>query len=519
MATKQLVKQYIEFCNKNNIKIQTHQIYGVLWCIRKERIANNANNKWKGGVLADDMGMGKTIQMIATILLNFKKKTLILLPPILIQQWYDEILKFLGHSSLIYHGKYKNKNKKICLENATIVITSYDTFLRSPELLEISWNRTICDEAHRLRNPKTKLYKYIQQQLQTDIFWCISGTPIHNKIKDIMSLFSFFVVNIKAIPKNSSIPFDMILRRTKINNIILPIKTEFQEIISWTNMGEWKLAKDIHSSMGFSEIHSDTSFWKTKNMNELVTMIRAKQLCILPKLLEKPLQKIEIEEPDDLFPEYFKTTSFQNTSCKLNALIQHILSPNRNENGKIIFCHFQLEMTKIMELLRETQKQTLKQTFWIGNWKEFLRRNSSDNKTPILILQIRAGCEGLNLQKEFSDVYFVSPNWNPTLEDQAIARCHRIGQQKKVSVFRFYMDYLHSKDEIMMEKQQQQNIITYCWIIQKIPDDIIKYIDEFLVNDVVISKPLKFSMDLYILSKQNQKRKKITEFMDNITML
>jgi hypothetical protein len=54
-------------------------------------------------------------------------------------------------------------------------------------------------------------------------------------------------------------------------------------------------------------------------------------------------------------------------------------------------------------------------------------------------LQIQTGCEGLNLQKDFSEVYFVSPNWNPAVEEQAIARCHRIGQVKPVHVFRFQM--------------------------------------------------------------------------------
>jgi hypothetical protein len=57
-----------------------------------------------------------------------------------------------------------------------------------------------------------------------------------------------------------------------------------------------------------------------------------------------------------------------------------------------------------------------------------------------IVLQIQTGCEGLNLQKFFSEIYFVSPHWNPAVEDQAIARCHRIGQVSEVNVFRFEMD-------------------------------------------------------------------------------
>jgi hypothetical protein len=55
----------------------------------------------------------------------------------------------------------------------------------------------------------------------------------------------------------------------------------------------------------------------------------------------------------------------------------------------------------------------------------------------VLILQIQTGCEGINLQDKYSEVYFVSPSWNPAVEDQAIARCHRIGQKKNVCVFKF----------------------------------------------------------------------------------
>ena len=384
-TTRTIVEKYIEFCNKKNIQIQTHQIYGVLWCIRKERELI-VTNKWKGGILADDMGMGKTIQMIATITLHFKNKTLIILPPILIPQWHSEILKILGHSAIIYHGKNKNH---LVLKKAIVVITSYDTFLRSPELLEISWNRTICDEAHRLRNPKTKVYTCIQQ-LQTDILWCITGTPIHNKIRDIMSLFALFTITGKC-NYNSSASSDlekMILRRTKLkSNILLPEKKEFKQLIPWTNLGEWDLAKDIHSSINNAVSEdTNTSFWKTKNMNDLVTMIRAKQLCILPKLMEKTVQQLELDEPDDLFPDDFKHTTFQNASCKLNAILQHILCPTRQGRGKIIFCHFQLEMTKIIELLREKENNY---NYWIGNWKDFTKRQQRQcKKTPILILQI-----------------------------------------------------------------------------------------------------------------------------------
>ena len=45
----------------------------------------------------------------------------------------------------------------------------------------------------------------------------------------------------------------------------------------------------------------------------------------------------------------------------------------------------------------------------------------------------------MNLQENYSEIYFISPHWNPAVEEQAIARCHRIGQKKEVFVYRFEM--------------------------------------------------------------------------------
>ena len=64
---------------------------------------------------------------------------------------------------------------------------------------------------------------------------------------------------------------------------------------------------------------------------------------------------------------------------------------------------------------------------------------SDVDENDVLIIQIQTGCEGLNLQK-FNEIYFIGPHWNPAVEDQAIARCHRIGQLKPVIVYRFIME-------------------------------------------------------------------------------
>ena len=75
------------------------------------------------------------------------------------------------------------------------------------------------------------------------------------------------------------------------------------------------------------------------------------------------------------------------------------------------------------------------------------RSNLIEESPDVLILQIRSGCEGLNLQ-QYNEVYFVSPCWNPSIEAQALARCYRMGQKKETHVYRFYMqDFVEENEE------------------------------------------------------------------------
>ena len=81
-----------------------------------------------------------------------------------------------------------------------------------------------------------------------------------------------------------------------------------------------------------------------------------------------------------------------------------------------------------------------------------------------MILQIQTGCEGLNLQ-QYSEVYFVSPHWNPAIEDQAVARCHRIGQNNQIHVFRFEMESFQEKGADF-DENVAQTLDFYCSKIQ-----------------------------------------------------
>jgi SNF2 family DNA or RNA helicase len=523
---------YTEFCKKNNILIKSHQVEGVIWCVNKELSPDisreEEKDKKRGGVLADEMGMGKTIQMIGVFMLNPVKKTLLIVPPILVAQWSAEIQKFTGHVSTVYYGKNR-KNIDLTNPKVIVVITSYETVVRDvSKFKEIAWNRVVCDEAHHLRNPKTQIYGAVQDVLLSNdsqnkaTLWMITGTPMHHSPKDICFLYTLFGYSLSELSgeKGMEILRSRFLQRKHQEND-LPKKQEHTILIEWTESGERDLAKDIHQTipfLGFSSLDDEyePSFWEKKKRPLLVSMIRAKQTCILPKMTEKSYLDTDEVEVEQTIP--FLATFDQSTTTKLQEILRLLNSRRENGNGKVIFCHFQLEMAYLLEKLGLDNKET-PCTSWVGTWQDY-KKITMDNRSilgesPILILQIQSGCEGLNLQAHFSEVYFVSPDWNPTLEEQAIARCWRIGQKKLVEVFRFLMNFVDTPERNFQRRNEVQK---YRSLFDPLPFDLQNLISSFLpaTDSYSLENARKYSMDQYTFVHSEKKRNRIQLFLSKI---
>jgi len=172
--------------------------------------------------------------------------------------------------------------------------------------------------------------------------------------------------------------------------------------------------------------------------------MRSRQLCILPSLVNNAIQQLEefcrYMNYDEKAMKCIGLDNYKealNHSSKMDAVINKILENKDNQNGKIVFCHFQQEIDIVEERLKQGGIEKIAK--FDGRVSGSKRNDILTQKNDVLILQIQTGCEGLNLQENYSEIYFVSPHWNPAVEEQAIARCHRIGQKKEVFVYRFEM--------------------------------------------------------------------------------
>lgn len=437
-----LVKRMERFhylLEKAQFQFKQYQYDGVKWCIRNELRPDPPGNT-RGGFIADEMGLGKTIMMIGTMFVNYLPRTLIVVPPVLIQQWFNEIYSASGHEALLFYGNDKKIITQEDINCSPIVLTTYNMLLPEDCLLKnVAWNRVIFDEAHHLRNSDTRRYRSCKQ-IKARVRWLLTGTPVQNRKQDFYNLCcasgmksSFYMDpdNLRIIGRN------FVLRRTKQQvGIDLPPVNEEQRIVDWKNPKEMMLSEEIHSLL---PNQTYVSLSKRKRLAELfgkagvlTALLRARQSCIMPNLMRNNMELFC--KMGWIAPESMEALSY---SSKLDAVIELMLERKDNGKGKIVFCHFQSEIDAIAERL--SQGGMLKVVTYDGRNSGGHNLATLAEPADALVIQIQTGCEGLNLQNNFSEIYFVSPHWNPCVEDQAIARCHRIGQTKPVDVFKFEM--------------------------------------------------------------------------------
>jgi SNF2 family DNA or RNA helicase len=457
--------RFKEYLDRTKMEHKQYQYEGVQWMLNNELRADPVAGV-RGGFIADEMGLGKTIMMIGTMLCNFRARTLIVVPPVLVDQWYAQIYRTTGHKPLIYHGNKKKQISQFLLSQATIVITTYGAITLTKKqidanaitpLHQLLWGRIIFDEAHHLRNKNTTRY-ISARKLQANIRWLVSGTPVQNRRQDFYSLCSLlglpasFYTEVDNLPKLTA---DFVLKRTKTGvGIRMPNVVHDKNMVTWGNRKEMELSEEIHSALAFSHVSASKSRAfvansLSKGSGVLSLLLRARQTCIYPKLLSKTLTQ------NDNLSAYSEAF---NCSSKLDFAVEKILRRKDNGCGKLIFCHFREEIDEIAARLRAGGMA--KVGTFDGRTTGGKRTEALHNKNDALILQIQTGCEGLNLQENYSEIYFISPHWNPAIEDQAVARCHRIGQTKPVYVERFEMSpFISGEDDKQLPTRTVDNYV------------------------------------------------------------
>jgi SNF2 family DNA or RNA helicase len=467
-----------------------HQVKGV------EFMANIEETYKRGGILADEVGLGKTIQTIG-LLLERPGHTLIAGPLGVVPQWSEKLRSILPEDRFtvaIHHGKTRITNVINFIQTQTeegkqvVIVTSHGMMTRMGPMHVATWDRFVLDEAHYARNSDTRLFKKCRG-LKATTKWMLSATPVQNKAEDLMSLLRIAcelggrTSNLEKIKKLRDI---FLLRRTKEEiNRPLPPLTIHNKVCRFLSEDEEQFYKQVQEST--TEAFNKALVRGEMNVYILELLMRLRQCTLHPQMVIDGYKKKGIFNQD--LPEWdAKTTKIH----YLENIINRELAETPDQRT-LIFCQFHKEIDVVQEMLTENGFTS---EVYSGKTDQETRADIVTGilRPQFLIIQIRAGGAGLNLQA-YDRVFITSPDWNPSNEFQAIGRAHRNGQTKPVKVTRLI---LHWSKKYMAQLDEQEKLT--------------KEIEEKLKKDNVertLSVETRMELELILKSKKKLKRNTI----------
>jgi len=415
------------------VKLRRYQQEGLNWLCFLDEFKF-------GGILADEMGLGKTVQVIAFMLsqreAGRKGTDLVVVPATLIFNWQRELAALAPSLTVLtLYGSSRAKSLET-VGQYDVVLTSYTTLLADIRFLKgIVFNYIYLDESQYIKNPDSQRYKAVRL-LQSGNRIAISGTPFENSSFDLYGQLSFACPGLLGDKRYFrdvyGRPIDLFKnkkRRMELQRKIRPfiLRRTKQEVA--TDLPE-KVATVLYSEMGveqrkiydayekeFRDFLSALSGEEVDNspMHVLRGLTRLRQLCNSPALL----------------PDGMLNTA---VSAKIELLKEQI-QDKAPYHKIVVFSQFVSMLHLIADMLDDIGIRYVSLTGGTRNREQVVNAFQEDPAIRIFLISLKAGGTGLNLTAA-EVVYLVDPWWNPAVENQAIDRVHRIGQEKKVVAYR-----------------------------------------------------------------------------------
>ena len=413
-----------------------------------------------GGILADDMGLGKTLQMIAVLLAAKEESgekppvSLIVAPASLIFNWEEEINRFAPTLKVALVAGAQSERQKLLEQyrKYDVLVTSYDLLKRDIPLYEgMEFTYEVLDEAQYIKNHTTAAAKAVKVVKSVHRF-ALTGTPIENRLSELWSIFDYlmpgFLYGYEAFRKELELPIvkyqdaqalarlqkmtaPFILRRKK-EDVLRDLPEKLEEI-RYVRFGEeqQKLydGQVVHMKESIA-VQSTEEFSKNK-MRILAELTRLRQICCDPALCFE---------------------GYKGEAAKLESCVQLIQSAVDGGHRLLLFSQF----TSMLEILegRLDAEQIAYFTITGGTAKEErlrLVKEFNGGTVPVFLISLKAGGVGLNLTGADMVIHY-DPWWNLAAQNQATDRAHRIGQTKKVTVYKLIVR--NSVEEKILKLQE-----------------------------------------------------------------
>jgi SNF2 family DNA or RNA helicase len=388
-------------------------------------------------LLADEMGLGKTAQVIIALRLLFQsgliRRTLVVCPKPLVINWTRELKTWAADLPFeVIGGDAPTRKAQWFASRCPVKLVNYELLTRDEEFLadpDVHFDVVVLDEAQRIKNRDAKTAR-VARSISRDRSWAMTGTPIENRIDDLINIFAF--VDPDRVPPDTpakllpELTRDAILRRVK-EEVMSDMPPKVIQDVYLDLSPAQRASYDLAEKEGVIHLNELGETISVQHVFELV--LRLKQICNFdPRTGESAKMEQLVADMDEVAENNRKAIIFSQWVEPLEVLAQ-ALAPfgPLQYHGKIP----QREREPILDHFK------------------------TDKNKHVLLMSYGTGSVGLNLQ--FTNYVFLFDRWwNPAVEDQAINRAHRIGQKETVFVKRFIcQNTIEGRIAEVLEKKRQ----------------------------------------------------------------
>ncbi|XP_059407113.1 probable global transcription activator SNF2L1 isoform X3 [Carassius carassius] len=448
-----------------NGALRDYQIRGLNWMIS---LYENGIN----GILADEMGLGKTLQTIALLgylkhYRNIPGPHMVLVPKSTLHNWMNEFKCWVPTLKAVCLIGDKDERAAFIRDvmmpgEWDVCVTSYEMVIREKSVFKkFNWRYLVIDEAHRIKNEKSKLSEIVREFKTTNRL-LLTGTPLQNNLHELWSLLNFLLPDVfnsasdfdswfdtnnclgdqKLVERLHAVLRPFLLRRIKAEvEKSLPPKKEVKIYLGLT-----KMQREWYTRILMKDIDILNSAGKMDKMRLLNILMQLRKCCNHPYLFDGA-------EPG---PPYTTDTHLATNSGKMVVLDK--LLPKVQEQGSRVLIFSQ--MTRMLDILEDyCMWRGFEYCRLDGNTPHEAREqaidafNAPNSSKFIFMLSTRAGGLGINLATADVVILYDS-DWNPQVDLQAMDRAHRIGQRKPVKVFRLITD--NTVEERIVERAEMK---------------------------------------------------------------
>ncbi len=524
--------------------LRDYQRKGVEWLLYMYKNRTNA-------ILADEMGLGKTLQTIAFLAALRERGLggphLVTVPLSVLGSWKSEFQRWCPDMRVVrLHSADKAERERLRsrlthdLESYDVVLTTYDLIkvpeMRSTLATRVAWRCLVLDEGHKVKNYDSQISQAMRR-VRAEFTLLLTGTPLQNNLLELWSMLAFLhpstftdqspfqdafelnaanlVIDRTMLDKAHYLMRPLMLRREKRNvNVKLPECVETKVLCPLSDMQQFwykrlllrnkELLLRAEGSIGggggaaagvgdvtaYTGTESDTGGdWK-KLMS---LMMQLRKCCNHPFLFPGAEDSIRSGQTWGTACD----ESIVAASGKLENLDRILPRLQQQGHRAVIFSQFTRFLDILDDYLRwrgytfvrlDGSTNRVQRTV---NIKEF---NKKDSQYFLFLMSTRAGGLGVNLQTA-DTVILMDSDWNPQVDMQAMARCHRIGQKKKVHVYRFVSE--GTMEERVLQRAQKKLYLDT--MVNRGGSKAVEKFDKMSTKDVL--QTLTFGIDR-VLAKQ-----------------